>query len=409
MTDGIKAEKVEEPWRENLNMHVICRECKEVPPNIVEEFSSGDMVCGSCGLVLGDRIVDTRSEWRTFSNDDGANDDPSRVGDVKNDLLNGDQLTTTIAFGDGLGKSRDLHRAQNKSTHDKSNKTLLAAYKEIGALCDAWNIPKNVSDTAKHLFKMVNDAGAFRGKSQEAIIAGCIFIACRQCKVPRTFREIFALTKVSKKEIGRIFKALEKFFAAQNKEKMDSMEKDGRKSSFSAGYFLLSLLTMFFKGSSIQTILTMLPNRLRHKSCVFATAVNSGYPRNVLWCHSSLRIRYRVWDRLPDARLCPQQPHVSILCHISCVKANRPRKSRPWPASAMVLSAPHTSCLKRRRKSSLTRTGSRMARATSNCCQRSESGLVNHLTGAPCHGVTFTFYGWPDGTAVHPASYILPK
>ncbi|KAL9122161.1 MAG: hypothetical protein Q9187_001290 [Circinaria calcarea] len=228
MPNGPKAEKPEEPWRENLNMHVICRECKEVPPNIVEEFSSGDMVCGSCGLVLGDRIVDTRSEWRTFSNDDGANDDPSRVGDVKNELLNGDQLTTTIAFGDGLGRSRDLHRAQNKSTHDKSNKTLLAAYKEIGALCDAWNIPKNVSDTAKHLFKMVNDAGAFRGKSQEAIIAGCIFIACRQCKVPRTFREIFALTKVSKKEIGRIFKALEKFFAAQNKEKMENLEKDGR-------------------------------------------------------------------------------------------------------------------------------------------------------------------------------------
>ena len=31
---------------------------------IVEEFGSGDLVCGRCGLVLGDRIVDTRSEWR---------------------------------------------------------------------------------------------------------------------------------------------------------------------------------------------------------------------------------------------------------------------------------------------------------------------------------------------------------
>ena len=290
MPDGPKAEKPEEPWRENLNMHVICRECKEVPPNIVEEFSSGDMVCGSCGLVLGDRIVDTRSEWRTFSNDDGANDDPSRVGDVKNDLLNGDQLTTTIAFGDGLGRSRDLHRAQNKSTHDKSNKTLLAAYKEIGALCDVWDIPKNVSDTAKHLFKMVNDAGAFRGKSQEAIIAGCIFIACRQCKVPRTFREIFRLTNVSKKEIGRIFKALEKFFAAQNKEKMENLEKDGSKSSFLASFFYVVALTVLFKGSLIQTIPITLLRRPGHRSCAFATAVSSVYHPNVPWCRSNLRI-----------------------------------------------------------------------------------------------------------------------
>lgn len=220
-------------------MQMTCRECKEFPPNLVEEFSSGDMVCGSCGLVLGDRIVDTRSEWRTFSNDDQGNDDPSRVGDGANPLLNGSQLQTSISFGDGSSsRSRDLHRAQNKSTHDKSTKGLLAAYKEIGALCDAMSIPKNVSDTAKHIFKMVNDAGAFRGKSQDTIIAGCIFIACRQCKVPRTFREICALTKVSKAEIGRIFKALEKFFATQNRERTDNGVQSGGKQNITAQFHL---------------------------------------------------------------------------------------------------------------------------------------------------------------------------
>jgi transcription initiation factor TFIIB len=220
----------EQPWRDNLNMSVMCKDCKENPPNIVEEYSSGDMVCGSCGLILGDRVVDTRSEWRTFSNDDQNNDDPSRVGDGANPLLNGSQLQTSISFEHGNARSRDLYRTQNKQNQDKATKSLLAAYKEIGAMCDAWHIPRNVSDTAKHLFKMVSDAGAFRGKSQEAIIAGCIFIACRQCKVPRTFREIFALTKVSKKEIGRIFKALEKFFSESNRDKNDAVEKAGGKS-----------------------------------------------------------------------------------------------------------------------------------------------------------------------------------
>lgn len=202
-------------WSENLNMTLMCKDCKEFPPNLVEEFSSGDMVCGSCGLVLGDRIVDTRSEWRTFSNDDQGNDDPSRVGDAANPLLNGSQLQTTIAFGDGNARSRDLSRAQSKSSGSNKDKGLMAAYKEIGAHCDSIHIPKNVSDTAKHLYKLVDDAKAFKGKSQEAIVAGCIFIACRQCGVPRTFREIYALTKVSKKDIGRTFKALEKFFAQE--------------------------------------------------------------------------------------------------------------------------------------------------------------------------------------------------
>src|SRR5882757_6178644 len=94
------------PWEANHNVSIICPDCRETPANLVEEFSSGDMVCGSCGLVLGDRIVDTRSEWRTFSNDDQGNDDPSRVGEAANPLLNGSQLQTEISFGDGNIRSR---------------------------------------------------------------------------------------------------------------------------------------------------------------------------------------------------------------------------------------------------------------------------------------------------------------
>ncbi|KAA8567426.1 hypothetical protein EYC84_010443 [Monilinia fructicola] len=124
-------------WSQNLNVQVMCKDCKEIPPNLVEEFSSGDLVCDTCGVVIGDRIVDTRSEWRTFSNDDQGNDDPSRVGDAANPLLNGSQLSTTIAFGDSSVRSRELYRAQGKQGSDKSTKALLAAYKEIGAHCDA--------------------------------------------------------------------------------------------------------------------------------------------------------------------------------------------------------------------------------------------------------------------------------
>lgn len=58
-------------FQPNLNVSLICPDCRVKPPHIVEEFASGDLVCGDCGLVLGDRIIDTRSEWRTFANDEG--------------------------------------------------------------------------------------------------------------------------------------------------------------------------------------------------------------------------------------------------------------------------------------------------------------------------------------------------
>lgn len=47
-----------------------------------------------------------------------------------------------------------------------------------------------------------------RGRSNDAISSACLYIACRQEGVPRTFKEIVAVSTVSKKEIGRCFKLI---------------------------------------------------------------------------------------------------------------------------------------------------------------------------------------------------------
>ncbi|KAI8978612.1 cyclin-like protein [Pilobolus umbonatus] len=195
-------------YQPNLNLNLLCPDCKTTPPYIVEEFASGDLVCGDCGLVLGDRIIDTRSEWRTFANDEG--DDPSRVGAAENPLLDGNQLDTIISRRDGgTGTSKDLNKIHGRATAFKGERNLVQAYKEIGAMCDSISLSKIVSDTAKQLYKRVDDEKLLRGKSSDAVIAACIFIACRQEKVGRTFKEICALTRVPKKEIGRCYKSLQ--------------------------------------------------------------------------------------------------------------------------------------------------------------------------------------------------------
>src|SRR5271155_2793168 len=168
------------------------------------------------GLVLGDRIVDTRSEWRTFANDENG-DDPSRVGAVADPLLNGSQLDTVISARDGYsGRAKELSRAQSKNASTKSERNLIAAYKEIGAMSEAIGLPKVVSDIAKQLYKKIEDSKQLKGKTIQSIIAACIFIACRKANVPRTFKEICALTKVPKNEIGRVYKTIEKLLVADS-------------------------------------------------------------------------------------------------------------------------------------------------------------------------------------------------
>lgn len=208
-------------FQEDLNNVLCCPDCKEIPPNLIEEFSSGDMVCQSCGVVVGTRIIDTRSEWRTFANDDHGGDDPSRVGGPQDEFVEGQQLATTVAFSESKAH-KALSRTQNNANQDKAQKGLMQAYKEIVSLCEAINMGQNVSNAAKHIFKLVDKYKFMKGKPQEAVIAGCIFIACRQNNVPRTFREIFNLTSVSKKEVGRVFKQLQKFL-----QKLQDTEGEG--------------------------------------------------------------------------------------------------------------------------------------------------------------------------------------
>ncbi|KAG2141497.1 cyclin-like protein [Suillus cothurnatus] len=161
------AQKIQQPaFGPDLAVRLICPECRDPNPNIVEEFGSGDLVCGSCGLVLGDRI-------------------PIVCFIVA--------ITLHLSFS-------------------RSERNLLTAFRDIGSWCDQFSLPKTISDIAKQLYKRSDEEKLLRGKPLEAVIAACIFIACRQAHVPRTFREICNLTHVSKKTLGQCYKALEQAF-----------------------------------------------------------------------------------------------------------------------------------------------------------------------------------------------------
>ncbi|OCF32436.1 transcription initiation factor TFIIB [Kwoniella heveanensis CBS 569] len=199
----------------NLNVRHLCPNCRSDPPNIIEEYSKGDLVCGDCGTILGDRIVDTRSEWRTFAGDENG-DDPSRVGDAGNPLLGSNHLDTVISHKDGRsGIARDLNRAVNRANNlsnginGKTNTAILSAvFSRIGEKCDAMQLPRGVRERAQHVYKIADDQKAIKGKNEAAIIAACIIYACRDAGAHRTFQEVCKALKITKKELGQVFSVI---------------------------------------------------------------------------------------------------------------------------------------------------------------------------------------------------------
>lgn len=332
-------------WKENLNVRLKCPDCKEDPPNLIEEDSS--TVCASCGVVLADRIISMESEWRTFSNDDGKNsDDPSRVGEAANDLLNGNQLETGMSWaGNGGRIARDLQRAQSRQLENKSNKALQQAYMDIDQKCDAYGIQHNVKTTAKTYYKATQDAKAFKGKPLEVVIAGCIFLACRQCNVGRSFNEIFSMTSVPKKEIGRIYKQLEKFLYTNSESRTNAVvDGGGRSKSF---HFLV------LAESSLQVLPTLMPStsrqllRSRRSSvrdfAIVSTSVSKSSPGLRSFPKKSPTEPSQAFRVALRSVLC-QPAFISLA--IWPVRERAPKRSQGWPKSVMA----------------------RFARLTSSCC-----------------------------------------
>lgn len=153
---------------------------------------------------------------RTFANEEG--DDPSRVGQAANPILDGlgEQLDTRIGSRDGgSGISRDLQRTAVRAAR-VGDRNMLDAFEDISRKCDSIHLPKTVSDVAKQAYRRVEEEKILRGKKSEAIIAASIYVACKMSHVPRTFPEICSLTNVSKKHIGQCFKEMRLAFGLNN-------------------------------------------------------------------------------------------------------------------------------------------------------------------------------------------------
>ncbi|EQB61033.1 transcription initiation factor iib [Vairimorpha apis BRL 01] len=181
-----------------------CDDCGE-KENIIEDYRSGYNVCGTCGCVVGNRIIDESSEWRSFSDSNKA--DPCRTGSVSNPFVDVEQLDTMISTVPG-GNSYNLQKIQLKTAMRGPERTLKHGINLITAYCERANITKTIIDRASYIFKIVDEKKLLKGKNIEGVVGACIYIACKLEGCSRTFKEISIITSVQKREIGRSYKLI---------------------------------------------------------------------------------------------------------------------------------------------------------------------------------------------------------
>ena len=193
-----------------------CPECGG--SRLMRDYECAEIVCMDCGFVIAAKIADRGPEWRAFTSEQRAK--RRRVGAPLTYTIHDKGLSTMIDWHDRdvYGKSlpygqkaqmyrlRKWHRRIRVS--DATERNLTFALSEMRKIGNNLNLPKNILETASVIYRKAVKERLTRGRSIQGITAAAIYLACRQCKLPRTLEEIAQASNMNKKEVGRSYRFL---------------------------------------------------------------------------------------------------------------------------------------------------------------------------------------------------------
>jgi transcription initiation factor TFIIB len=193
-----------------------CPECSS--KNLIHDSDTGETICGDCGLVLYEQMLDKGPEWRAFTQQEKAS--RSRVGMPTSYSIHDKGLSTTIsqidrdAFGRKLPQSTRLQmwrlrKWQIRSrVHSSTDRNLAQAMSELERLASKVNISPPIREKAALVYRKALDRGLVRGRSINAISAAALYAACRKSGSPKALREIAEASLVDKKDVARCYRLL---------------------------------------------------------------------------------------------------------------------------------------------------------------------------------------------------------
>jgi transcription initiation factor TFIIB len=192
-----------------------CEKCGST--NIIIDPDAGEEVCGRCGLVLSDEIIDTGPEWRAFTNVEKAN--RPRVGMARSYAIYDMGLSTSFKGGrdargnkldvDTRNRMKKLKRYDTRSKLDDTwGRNLSIAMAELDRLATILHIPKMVKESAAFIYRQSLKADLIRGRSIDAFVAASLYAACRRHRVPRPLKEISKASTREHSEVSRSYRLL---------------------------------------------------------------------------------------------------------------------------------------------------------------------------------------------------------
>lgn len=184
---------------------------------IILDQEVGEEICGVCGLVVSEEVMDHGPEWRAFTA--AEKEARTRTGAGASYTLYDKGLSTS--FGgtrDGLGRRLDtkvrarmskLKRYDNRSKLDESRgRNLSIAMAELDRLSTILHIPRSVKEQAALIYRQALKRDLIRGRSIDAFVAASLYAACRLTRVPRPLKRVARASTREYSEVARSYRLL---------------------------------------------------------------------------------------------------------------------------------------------------------------------------------------------------------
>ena len=185
---------------------------------MVLDGDGSELYCTSCGLVAKEKIVNMGPEWRSFAGDEKG--DRSRAGSPTSIAMHDMGLATTIGRVNKDASGRSLSGPMKSTVermrtwdrrsqvHESADRNLRQAFSELRRLSDRLAVSEAVTERAAYFYRKALERGLVRGRSISSIIGASLYAACRDGQIPRSLKDVAAVSNVKKKDLARSYRML---------------------------------------------------------------------------------------------------------------------------------------------------------------------------------------------------------
>jgi transcription initiation factor TFIIB len=186
--------------------------------SVVADPESGEIICVGCGEVIANGMSQTSTGWNT-----NLQDTQSVMWDrVSATFSLGQPITSQSTLigkenRDASGRHLDP-RLQEKFSNlrkwdhilqfDSETRNLNHIIFSLRRCKEKLGLQYSVIEKTAHIYKKVQHNKMIRGRTTQAVLAACVYIACRQVGIPRTLNDVARANNITCKEISSAYRLI---------------------------------------------------------------------------------------------------------------------------------------------------------------------------------------------------------